>query len=117
MGRKRVKSLGVDTPPNILAVAEGSGPMTSRRPRPATPSIGFMEEGEPVAGAQARQRLTWATIFHTSLSRAPSMADSRVLANAAQQNPLRVRTAMVEVPGKPPLCHQLSALFTAQPFA
>jgi hypothetical protein len=40
-----------------------------------------------------------------------------VLAKAAQHNPLCVRTAIVAAPGRLPLCHQLLALLTAQPFA
>jgi selenocysteine lyase/cysteine desulfurase len=44
-----------------------------------------------------------------SLSRSPSICELArlVLVNAAQQNPLWVRTAMVVVPGRLPLCHQL----------
>ena len=41
----------------------------------------------------------------------------RVFVSAAQQKPEAVRTIMVVVPGRLPLCHQLFALLTAQPRA
>lgn len=41
----------------------------------------------------------------------------RVLVRAAQQKPECVRTMMVEVPGRLPLCHQLGISLTAQPRA
>ena len=68
---------------------------------------------------QALQALTCPTMVQISLSRSPSSGESwrRVLVKAAQQNPLWVRTMMVEVPGRLPLCHQLLALLTAQPLA
>jgi hypothetical protein len=42
---------------------------------------------------------------------------ARVFVSAAQQNPEAVRTMMVVVPGRLPLCHQLGALLTAHPRA
>lgn len=43
----------------------------------------------------------------------------RVFVNAAQHNPLAVRTMIVVVPGKLPPCHQLPAplFLTSQPLA
>lgn len=40
-----------------------------------------------------------------------------VLVKAAQQKPPWVRTAMVLVPGRLPLCHQLSDLLMQKPLA
>src|ERR1700680_2999856 len=53
------------------------------------------------AAAYARQCSTLPTMSQLSLSRSPSICELRrlVLVNAAQQNPLCVRTATVVVPG------------------
>src|SRR5262249_54348218 len=66
---------------------------------------------------QTRQFLTCRTIFQLRLSRSPPSGECkcRVLMKAAQQNPLCVRTPMLDVPFMLPLCHQLSALLTSQP--
>jgi hypothetical protein len=42
---------------------------------------------------------------------------ARVLAKAAQQSPLEVRTKIVVTPGMLPLCHQFGVLLTTQPQA
>jgi hypothetical protein len=75
--------------------------------------------GAPIINDQTRQPLTCRTILQLSLSRSPLRAEFKrlVLMNVAQQNPVRVRTSTLEVPGKLPVCHQLSALLTVQPFA
>jgi hypothetical protein len=53
------------------------------------------------------QALTCRTMFQLSRSRSLSIAEfARVFVNAAQQNPLCVRTAMVEVPEKKPLWYR-----------
>jgi len=41
----------------------------------------------------------------------------RVLVSPAQQNSPEVRTMMVIVPGRLPLCHQFPSRFTHQPLA
>src|SRR5271156_6301753 len=65
-------------------------------------------------------------MFHSIPSRAVSISSCgsvRVLANAAQHNPVAVRTMMVVDPGKLPLCHmfppptiQPRAYFAAEVF-
>jgi hypothetical protein len=62
---------------------------------------------------------TWRTRSHIIRSIAPPVSPeaSRVLARAAQQNPLAVLTMMEVVPGRLPVCHQLGTRFTAQPLA
>jgi hypothetical protein len=67
------------------------------------------------AAHQTCQLLTSRTMSETSLCRL--VFGHLVFANAAQQNPLCVRTAMVAVPGRLPLCHQSLALLTIHPFA
>ena len=73
---------------------------------------------QAAARAYCLQALTWRTMLHTMLSNAKSMSEfgRRVFASAAQQKPLDVRTRIVDVPGKLPLCHQLFAVFTDHPF-
>jgi hypothetical protein len=68
---------------------------------------------------QTDQLLTWRTMSQMRLSRSWSSGEFKrlLLPNAAQQKPLCVRTAMVDVPGRLPVCDQLSNLLTAQPFA
>lgn len=68
--------------------------------------------------AQSFQALTLRTMSQTMLSRARLLSGClRALVSAAQQNPEEVRTMMVVVPGRLPLCHQLPAVLTAQPRA
>ena len=70
----------------------------------------------------ALQEGTVPTMFHMSWSRAASISLDgweRVLHRPAQQKPVLVRTMMVVVPGRLPLCHQFPAplLRTIQPRA
>ena len=73
----------------------------------------------PSKRLHAFQLFTWRTRSHIiwSIALPVSLEGSRVLARAAQQNPLAVRTMMLVVPGKLPPCHQLGRRFTAQPLA
>ena len=71
---------------------------------------------------QAFQLGTVRTMFHIIWSRAELISSEgsvRVLHRAAQQKPVGVRTMMVVVPGRLPLCHQFPAplLRTIQPRA
>ena len=64
---------------------------------------------------QACQAGTALTTFHIRSSKfSPSR---RVLVKAVQHNPLAVRTMIVKVPGRLPLCHQFGIRFTHQPQA
>src|ERR1700678_748669 len=63
----------------------------------------------------ARQAGTLLAIFHIISSRLS--LSPRVLAKAAQHNPLAVRTMVERVPGRLPPCHQFGTLLTAQPQA
>ena len=69
---------------------------------------------------QSFQAVTLRAMSQTMLSRASPMSGwpvVRVFVSAAQQKPEAVRTMIVLEPGRPPSCHQLGALLTAQPRA
>src|SRR5580693_4210892 len=98
--------------------SDSSGMMLS--PLLALASVGSVDKSTcaVLLCDHACQALTCRTMLQLSRSRSLSIAEfARVFVKAAQQNPLWVRTAMVEVPGKRPLCHQLFALLTSQPLA
>ena len=57
-------------------------------------------------------------ISHTILSKARSISEWPVFAGGGPYKyPLAVRTRIVAVPGRLPLCHQLFMLLMLQPFA
>ena len=67
----------------------------------------------------AFQLATFLAIFQTRLSKSKPIGElgRRVFIRAAQQNWLCVRTMMLIVPGRLPLCHQLLIGLTCQPLA
>src|SRR5687768_11044211 len=70
----------------------------------------------PVSG-QAAHAGTALAMCHIIWSRAPWMSLLRALVKPAQQRPLAVCTAMVEVPGKLPPCQRFGVSLMLQPLA